>query len=550
MESAAVVFSESHPRDESPLVLQGCCPECAGPFSAGVWDHSFHCEFCGSTLIASKEVDEQVFVVSDRSRSMDPIDLLIYRELESARSELAGRTKTKDGLDVEIPIWIDARMRALEDRLRRSLRLVERIDFFAPYEIDEQTIAQGILGRRGDTKESFVQIFLAEELRRDYDPSRFDLRDRGLKIPGMQIVLLSEEHVALATGRFIERQDAHHEPPARELDRSAVRVRSRTDIIARMHRTLWNQRFRVFKHMVAVEIERDGQPEAHLIDGQFGTIAGTLRPGEISSYRSIPERESRAVFPPVDIHAIASECPECGWGIHLPPRERIVFCPTCHRAVEVTPKGLRLIAYQTAMDPEPDPSGEIVCLPFWAFPFRVRTPSHGCFERIWDWLEAVSPQPIARHFAETDPESSLLYLPARRIFGRPELDDAWAQLVGWLGWRQPILSPRRPVPGERRRMLGVELSAQEAMALAPFALVALHDHQSTRRLHARSFCEWIRDVELDLGDAILASIPMALRDDCWRPSKVQLGSTLRGIARDLLEPSAALPIATRTFPLR
>src|SRR5262249_58980348 len=100
--------------------------------------------------------------------------------------------------------------------------------------------------------------------------------------------------------------------------------------------------------------------------------------------------------------------------------------------------------------------------------------------RVWDWPEVAGPQPAAQRFRETDPTWSRLFVPARETYGSRALDGAFSALVSVTTWRQPALVRDRPAPGEGLALLDVELEADEAAALAPFALVALHDPQSTR----------------------------------------------------------------------
>ena len=69
------VSEESHPE----LVVRGSCSECGGPFRAGIWDHSFHCEYCGSLLLSKRELGGEVYVVTS-GRNLGVLDVIIARE--------------------------------------------------------------------------------------------------------------------------------------------------------------------------------------------------------------------------------------------------------------------------------------------------------------------------------------------------------------------------------------------------------------------------------------------------------------------------------------
>jgi len=96
----------------------------------------------------------------------------------------------------------------LRAKLEAELEPVDTIDFLVPYELHERTVVQGVLGRRGAAKESFVQCFRTEDLRRRYDETRLNLRDRGLKIRGSRLELLAEAHRAGGGDRYLESVDA------------------------------------------------------------------------------------------------------------------------------------------------------------------------------------------------------------------------------------------------------------------------------------------------------------------------------------------------------
>src|SRR5262249_46498482 len=157
-------------------------------------------------------------------------------------------------------------------------------------------------------------------------------------------------------------------------------------------------------------------------------------------------------------------------------------------AMRVAPEGLVQVEYVRSAIPEASDAEAKLGYPFWAFPLQLLAGGK-VYARVWDWLEAVGPQAAAERFRETDPATSRLFVPApaRATCGARPLDDAFTALVAVTTWRQPELGRDRPVPGDGLTLLDAELDAGEAAAFARFALVSLHDPQSTRRLNGLTF---------------------------------------------------------------
>ncbi len=537
-------MSPAMPTHEAPVAalrIEGTCPECGAPFEAGLWDHSHRCEFCGSLLVSAREFGDAVFVVADMPVDPDPRLPIVRRAVEDFRSRLMPRAGVEGELELELPALLEGHVERHRAQLLESMHVVEALDFFAPYEIHEQTIVQGVLGRRRDAKESFIQCFRTEDLERRYDPS-FNLRDVGLKIRGMGLQLVTQRHLELSGGRFLEVVPVGGD--ARPLAvRSRTRIRPGTQIISRIDAAWHERRILAYKHFTYTHVLNDGRDEHYLLDRQFGGVAAVLEPDEATAYRSLPTRPAASVLPRPEIAAIASECPNCGWELALAESERIAFCPTCRSAVEIAPKGLSRLAYGLG-EATPQPGTEWLYLPFWSFPFRITTARGSC-TRIWDWLEQISPQPAALAHREQDPAEARLYLPARHVHGTRELDDAFAALVAWASWRQPRLGGDRTTVVPGACMLGTEVDRRAAADLAPFALLALHDAQSTRRLNGRSFREAISGADLELGEAGLVALPVPLRNGRWCP-----GGGLRDVSAAALRSDVDAPRVTRSFGLR
>ena len=539
-----------------PLEVELHCPECGAAVVVGIWDQSAVCAFCGSLLACGRLLGEEVFVVSTvrHGATLDVVELLIRYETESFRNELMGNAKSQDGLVLEIPALVEARVALLRAKLESELEPVDAVDFLVPYELHERTVVQGVLGRRERAKESFVQCFLTEDLRRRYD-ARLNLRDRGLKIRGSRLELLADVHRDGAGHRYLEPIDPARNRVGLRADRSRFRLDLGVQVISQLDGVVRERRLAIWKHMSAARVRRAGKPEDYLIDRQFDTIAGRLTLAEAGQLRELPVRALGEVMVKPKLRAIPSECPNCGVELGLPKRARIAFCATCALGIRIAPEGLEPCPYalgSRAAGPQPD---AWIGFPYWALPFRVRAGGRE-YTRVWDWLAAASPQAFAERFRECDPAQSLLFVPARALLGARGLDDAFCALAATATWRQPELRVERAAPGDLVRLLDVELEAAEAAALARATLLALHDAQSTRSLNGLRFKALVMDAELDFGAAQLAVLPLALYGGHWFPAPAAAGGDpaatspgMRPVPLELLADDGSLPRISHAFSL-
>lgn len=532
------------------------CPECGAAIVVGIWDQSARCTFCASLLACGRLLGEEVFVVRDATATaIDVVALLIRSETESYRNELIGRSRNQEGLQLDLPTLLDARVAIFRAQLESALEAVDDVDFLVPYELHERTVVQAVLGRRAVVKESFVQCFLTEDLRRLFDGAKTNLRDRGLKIRGAKLCLLSDAHRDSAGDRWLDVADATQNRVTPIADRSRAQLDGDGQVIARIEGVLRERHLKLWKHMSVGRVRRAGVVEDYLIDHQFDTIAGRLAGDEAAALRGLKPRPLAEVVAKPSLRALASECPNCGSDLVLPPRALIAFCATCALGVRVTPEGLVPTAYGVGELPARGKSDGRVGFPYWSLPFRVRASGRE-FTRVWDWLEAVSTQPAATRFREHDPAESRIFVPARAIFGGRALDDAFCALAATATWRQPKTRRERPTPADALRILDVSLDAADATTLARFALVALHDAQSTRSLNGLNFRTFVRDAEWVAGEAELVVLPLALHAGHWVPCPVAADGDpaaaavgMRPVPLALLEDQGDAPRISRAFSL-
>jgi hypothetical protein len=517
--------------------VEGRCPECGAPYATGIWDRSHACEYCGSLLALPDAGGAGVYVVCDRS-SLTPLDVLIRYELGLLEARLSQRFQSQDGIAIEFPGWIESRLRAHERELRATAQLIQEIDFFAPYEVRDESVLQGVLGRRGHgAKLSFTQSFRVQQLYRRYDPSAYPLRDRGLKIHAFRLRLLAPEDLERVRGGCLGVVDAVVAPAIRDFART--RVHRDVQIVCSFGARWRPRALTVLKHLTYVHVRLSDREQHLLLDRQFHTVAACLEPSEAERFRNLPPLGLERLLGGARPSAMAAECPDCGAPLELDPREVIAFCAGCLRAIEVGPKALRTVPcrYPAA------PAESSVYFPFWSFPFDVRSAGTR-YRNLWDWLGAVSPEQRVRRLCQTDEAASRLLVPARTLLGSPALDRAAELCAEAANWSQPALSTDRPAPRPGLAALGADLRADEAASLRRFVLLALHDAQSTRGLNARNFRALIEEAVLGEAEPELALVALPLRDGAlWLPEQGE------GVPIELLRCALDVGRIVRSYPL-
>ena len=130
------------------LEVRDSCPECGAPFATGLWDHSHLCDYCGSLLLLPRDAEHDVYVVGDDCAEPERcLEIVISQEVSAFRTRVLARAEGPEAHGLEAA-GLERRAEQLRSELEQSLELVEQSDFYAPYRVAEQVIAQAILGRR------------------------------------------------------------------------------------------------------------------------------------------------------------------------------------------------------------------------------------------------------------------------------------------------------------------------------------------------------------------------------------------------------------------
>jgi hypothetical protein len=243
-----------------------------------------------------------------------------------------------------------------------------------------------------------------------------------------------------------------------------------------------------------------------LLDGGFATLAG--HPGEeetrglLAQLVPDPLGSDREAYRRV--HVAASRCPDCGAEQRIDPRHAVSVCPNCHRALELTPAGLRVVRYaHGTASGGPAIDGDF--LPFWRYRFAVQLAGGGALAALEDYARALFPQPVAGF----EPRGGFLYVPAVRLLGTEAGDEAFQRLVAWIHASPPDSVDEKVPLGGRPAFHGVSLPEADAAALGPFVLLGLHGPQSAARLNTLLLKRGLVSARLTLSAPSLVYVPFA-----------------------------------------
>jgi DNA-directed RNA polymerase subunit RPC12/RpoP len=504
-----------------PLRLVLSCPKCGGAFTADDETVSVECEYCGSLLVLSAAERDEVYVDDDRFKDgADVLDTVVQYRVQAHRAELVEeyRRKEQDPEAVPPESWMRSRLQAFEQRLREASRVLRAERIYAPYWHLTGLVAQGTLGRRQDgPKVMRVRAWSVEHTVPGYE-ARFNLRDRGLRLSHSRVRPLTVEQ---ARAEKVWLPSVPVPPEAhREVEKwRGQNLESGFEPIVKHGEILFSRRVLAYRPYWLAELALGRETIWVLADAVFRTVAGYPGTDEVRILLGArvvdPLRSQEASFRRVQV--IASRCPDCGHEQHLERHDHVVVCPNCHRGVEATPDGIRLVDYDHLTQDGETVSGDY--LPFWPFSFELKL-ADGTTARDLPGVKRLL-------FGEGGPSAWLpqgdaLWVPAFRLLGSEPGDDAFRRLVECLHARRNEVAPGKIPLGLRTRHHGASLSAAEGAELARLALAALHGSTSAAQLNTMLFNKGIAKAGLTTSNPRLTMVPFDVQGQ-----ELALGSLVR-----------------------
>jgi hypothetical protein len=525
----------SQPKTESTaprgFELQLTCPHCGAPFVATDATVNHTCEHCRSLLIVEAPEREEVFV--EPAQVTEPaaiLERLLAYRIDAHRATLVARFSDEEG-NPPSEMMISPMLKRFENQLRQSAKVVDCRLVHVPYRQTSGKVVQAVLGRQGDgPKVARLRGYVAEQTTAAYDPSKFNLRDAGLRL-GRSVFrpLLSADVPKL--GRFVPRSEANASRRELEkwrnqnLDAGFESVAKHGVVAVTFEATVYRPYF-----LVRAVLERGD--ETLLFDGGFGTIAGYLSDDERNQFTAGKDADplgtKGASFRHVSV--APSRCPNCGMDPKFALSDDAIMsvCANCHAGVTLSPQGLVLMNYER--EEGITPKKDTALLPFWRFPFEIALQAVPPVRTLEAFASAMFPQGAPKDFT---PRGAFVYVPAWRLLTTQAGDEAFVRLSQAMHSAAWNWTPDRIGLDARPRFVPVSLPEAEARDLAGAALFAIHTKSSAARLNTLLVKKMHFEARTTFGKGSVALVAFAASDKQYTRPQVS-------VARLLLEGGPAL----------
>jgi hypothetical protein len=369
--TANVKLEEEHPQ------IEISCPHCGGASIWSLLQTLNQCPYCGSVLSWPYPEGEPDYLVAQPviHNDSDLIEVLaLYDAMREASLRRGYLKQNRSDFDPDFSFdlgagFIDTGVYEIKRQRIHMFQVLKSICVYAPYQLIFNLLAFHVLGRGPIGQKMFQTLFFTSEAILPGYTGDWNFRDRGLHISKRKLKPLSAGNLSesfLATGAMTQ----EIEKITRQWTSQRKIVESEIHPISFQGKVLESHRWWVYRPYYFVNATTPHGSSWYLIDGQFGTIAGTPTPSEIDrivtgDWTRLDLRTARTL----SIRVIPFRCPNCGWDVKL---KKAIYqvCDNCTRLLEVRENGLKLLPYETiARDQLPwwpkQHRGPTVWLPFW-----------------------------------------------------------------------------------------------------------------------------------------------------------------------------------------
>jgi len=322
------------PQDAQEPKIHSSCPQCGGEVAWSLWDRTTLCTFCDSVLARVGASAADMFVGEDRVRGAADLQRILR---SSAR---IGRVTVKE---------------------------YHRV--YAPYLLVAMNLVFHALGRSFQEHKAKMcrsLFFQFEDIHPAY-PVEWDFRDAGLWVPSQRLVPLSKKHFGDGALIPFEERRVDLDEITRRWTRNRRLIQPEMEPVhIRGDRTRVRS-FCVYRPYHLVRAKKWFRSGWYLVDGRFGTVAGTLRTGEVKRFLQgdWPRLQPSDMRPP-EVRSMPHRCPQCAGDLEYSPHALYFLCEECGRLLRPTGEGLRETPYRTAEgSPPPSEDGPVAWLPYW-----------------------------------------------------------------------------------------------------------------------------------------------------------------------------------------
>ena len=408
---------KTKPKEQSDQPqVEFSCPHCGGVSQWDLLQTLNQCAYCGSILSWPYPEGEPDYLVAESTihKPQDLIEVLaMYDAMREASRRRGNMRPGKSDYDPEIYFdlgagFTDTEVYEIKRERIHLFRLLKSIPVYVPYQLICSLLSFHVLGRiAGDQKVFQSLFFLSEEILPGYTAD-WNFRDKGLQISKQRLKPLSSgkwNGSFLATGSMTN----EIEKLTRQWTGQKKIFEAEIQPICFQGKALESHRWWVYRPYYFLHAETPSGNQWFLVDGQFGTIAGTPTFNEVTKL-------TRGGWKELDLHSVRMcqiqvipfRCPNCGWDVKL-KKGIFQICENCTRVLEVDGAGLKVVPYGI-LPPEnlpwlPKEGRPRVWLPFWRVELSILFEKKS-YEDFSSVLKVLLPT------VKQIPEQKQLYIPA------------------------------------------------------------------------------------------------------------------------------------------
>ena len=422
--------------DEPHPQVEIACPHCGGTSVWMLLQTLNQCSYCGSVLNWPYPEGEPDYLIAESTikEDSDLIEVLAMYDAMREASRRRGALRAQ-GSDYEPDIYYDlgagftdTSVYEIKRERLHLFRLLKTVCVYVPFQLISSLLVFHVLGRNSNGSKIFRSLFFHSDAILPGYPSDWNFRDRGLHMSKQTLKPLSagkwNKNDFLTTGSVTK----EIEKVTRQWTGQRKILEAEIQPVCFQGSAVESHRWWVYRPYYFVHAGTPQGTSWFLVDGQFGTIAGTPTEQEVSklirgSWKKLNLHSVRAM----DIRIVPFRCPNCGWDMQL-HKGIYQVCDNCTRLAQVKGTGLQPISY-TMLAPEQLPwwpkqhRGAKVWLPFW----RVK-PSMLLDKKVYNDL-AVLAQDLIPAAKQPTASQKHLFIPAFDCLSVARYD-AWAFQFG------------------------------------------------------------------------------------------------------------------------
>lgn len=496
------------------------CTECGAEVVVPVLRRMAHCEFCDSdhlvvghdqtlwlTLPAAASDETSLReVLLDHYRYREYLRL--YRrtvaplERQAVDSGPTGGLVSHPELDAAAAVAEAAAARKADSyrqRLAQHFALSDSFRFLSPYRHGVGTLYQATFGRRRSDQEKQLSFTIGTVEAVADATDAIDLPKMG-KLSYLRALRPAADSPAEIRTLPLDADDSRLVTAFGDLDRK--RLERDIDTIRLGSRFEHEVTAVVWRPWWIVQARGQGIDERLLVDGASGSVVG---PAPFLNHDVLEDMPAAARSAGSGLRFVPMECPTCGAEFPFDADAVVHFCTNCHRAFEVVDqrKSERFYLWDGSAPAEAD--GHL--LPFWRFPFRLRTADGTVLTDLAHLRDGIDGTFDQIGDVPQERDQSLL-VPAIRCLNSRLTAAAFNRLFRWSVTNPPALSPQRISLDEAPRPLTVCLNHDDARRIAPLYLANAFGRRDLARANVHQITAWLFDAELDCrGELAFVTVP-------------------------------------------